>query len=221
MTRTGEDARPVLDEQSENFFDWIQDHTRQITIVGVLAVAAAVGSWLYVKSRQMQAQRAEESLVRAEQSLQAGNLALAQSDLEKVAKRFGSTPAGQQAELLLGETYYRGGQFQKGIDALSKLAGDKGSELSAVAESQVAVGYEQLRKFADAASHYEKAAAKARFTADSLQYLAAAARAFSSAGNNAEAARIWGGLAEDESSPVAAEARVRLGEMKAQPAKRG
>jgi len=63
-----------------------------------------------------------------------------------------------------------------------------------------------------------EAAEEARFDIDRDGYLADAARAYRRAGNDAEAVRIWTGLAEDPLGALAAEARVRLGELTAKPA---
>ena len=50
------------------------------------------------------------------------------------------------------------------------------------------------------------------------RYMADAARALTSAGNKADAAKIWSDLAKDQSSVFSAEARVRAGELTATPA---
>jgi hypothetical protein len=51
------------------------------------------------------------------------------------------------------------------------------------------------------------------------RYMADAARALTSGGNKAEAAKIWQSLSNDNASAYQAEARVRYGELSATPAK--
>jgi tetratricopeptide (TPR) repeat protein len=84
----------------------------------------------------------------------------------------------------------------------------------------VAAGFEGAGKFADAAVHYRTAADLTRLDDERDVYLANAARAYQAAGNTAEAIAIWRRLVESEGTQ-AAEARVRLGELTAEPAKRG
>jgi tetratricopeptide (TPR) repeat protein len=223
MTRTGSAARPPadLDERTESFFSWIQDHTREVAIAAALLVAAGVGGWLYVQSRETREQRAYESLERAELAVNQRNYALAQSDLEKVSRRFRNTAAGDQAVLRLSEVLYATGKYQQGINELERLAKEAEPDLQGAVQAQIAAGYEELKKFPEAADHYRRAAAKARFRADSALFMAAAARAYTSAGNTAAAQRIWSDLAKDDTSPVAGEARVRLGELTAKGARAG
>jgi predicted negative regulator of RcsB-dependent stress response len=221
MARTGVAARPDLDDRADTVFSWVQDHTREIAIGGAVIVALAVGGWFYSYNRASREERATQSLLQASQSLggPSPNTALAESDLEKLATRFKGTNAAGQGTLLLAELLYQKGQFQQGIDKLKPLAESSDSDVAAVAEAQMAAGYEELNKPADAAARYQAAAEKARFSADRANYLASAARALTLAGNRAEATKIWTQLADDPASPVSGEARVRLGELQTQPAK--
>ncbi|MBC7791015.1 MAG: tetratricopeptide repeat protein [Anaerolineae bacterium] len=221
MTRTGASARPPMDleERTDSIFYWIQSHTKQIGIAATILVLAAVGWWVYMRTQRSEEQRAEQMLNQARQSIAAGNSALAQSDLDKVVKRYPDAAAGRQAVLLLSEVLYRGGKFEQGIAELKKVATVRaGDDLASVAEGQIAVGYEELKKFAEAAEHYQKAAGTARFDMDRDLFLASAARAFTAAGNQEGARKIWNGLATNESGVVSGEARVRLGELNAKPA---
>jgi predicted negative regulator of RcsB-dependent stress response len=222
MTRTGTAARPPADfeERADTFFTWVQAHTREVTIGAAIVAALGLGGWLYVRSQQTKEQRGYESLARAELALNQRNYALAQNDLERVARRFHGTSAGEQAVLRLSEVLYATGKYQQGIGELQRIANTKDENLGAAVQGQIAAGYEEMAKFTEAADHYRQAAAKARFAADSAQFMADAARAYTSAGNAAAARQIWSELAKDDASPVAAEARVRLGELEAHAAGR-
>jgi hypothetical protein len=73
-----------------------------------------------------------------------------------------------------------------------------------------------MNKFPDAAKAYERASQAAEFDAERAYYRAKAARTYASAGNTAEARRLWTDLSKDEKAQsVAAEARVRLAELEA------
>jgi predicted negative regulator of RcsB-dependent stress response len=207
-------------ERAETFFEWIQTHTREVALGAALVIALGLGAWLYVRTAANKEERAYESLLRANEAVQAKNWPLAQSDLEKMVRRYADTPSGEQAELLLSEVLYETGKYRDGITRLEHIASSVDRDRAPLVEAQIAAGYEQLQRFDVAASHYTRAADKARFTTDRDLYLANAARDYSTAGNAGAARQIWARLAADETSPVAGEARLRLGELTAAPAKR-
>ncbi|MGI8497040.1 MAG: tetratricopeptide repeat protein [Gemmatimonadaceae bacterium] len=220
MTGSGAEGSG-FEDRTQALFDWTSSHTREVTI-GVAMVAVVVAaSWLYSRTRVVRAENASKALAGAENSIAAGNAKLAQSDLEKLVRTFDGTPAAKQGALLLAEVQYEQGRFQPGIDALKGLSSSSDRFLAASAENLTGVGYEELGKFADAAQHYRLAADKAEYRADHDNYMANAARAYTTGGNLAEAKRIWSLLAADPRGPVAAEARVRLGELEATGATKG
>lgn len=220
MTRTGSQGRPSFEERTESVFDWMTDHMSALAMGAGAVVILGVGGYLYSRSRDANRLRADDTLRRAELALSSGNAALAQSDLEKMVKRYEGTPAATQGTLLLATLMYERGQYQQGIDALNKVASKGDPFMRAAVQNLVAAGYEQMGKAADAAAQYRKAAELTPFEADRANYEANAARAFGAAGNTVEAAKIWTKLAEDARSPNAAEARIRLGEIQAKAAAR-
>ena len=202
--------------------EWGRRNGKWVAIGAVVVVAAMGGTWLYRRSNALKEGRAAAALIAAEQSMVAGNAALAQSDLDKLVKRYPGTAAARQAAVQLAHLLYEKGQYQEGVARLEQLLPSVDDrDFKAIVEDQIGAGYEDMGKYADAARHYVRAAELARFAADSANYLASAARAHTSGGNVAEAKRIWLGLAADPTGPVAAEARVRLGELEARPARAG
>ena len=104
---------------------------------------------------------------------------------------------------------------------LEKLAESSDDGLvKAMAENGIAAGHEGAGRFADAAAHYRRAADLTRLPDERDVYLANAARAYQAAGNKTEAIALWRRLIDSDGTQ-AAEARVRLGELMAEPAKRG
>jgi tetratricopeptide (TPR) repeat protein len=221
MTKTAAASHPHLDERSDTFFLWVQTHLRQVAIAGVVVVALGLGVWLWRQSRAARERNASIDLLNAAQTIQSGNLALAQSDLEKLVARYEGTNAAAQAAFELATIYYNQGQFDRGIALLEQLAKSSDDGLvKAMAENGIGAGYEAAGKFADAATHYRRASDLTRLEDERDVYLANAARAYQAAGNKAEAIALWRGLVDSEGSQ-AAEARVRLGELTAEPAKQG
>jgi len=223
MTRTGVAARPApdFDERADTFMEWTQIHARELSIAAIVIVAVAIGAWLYAHARQVRGQAASAALATAEQAFSAGNAALAQSDLERLIKRYPSTHAGKEATLLLAQVLYQNGKYQQGITQLSALAGSDEKAIASGAENLTAAGYEELKKFDDAAQHYQKAAAITPYATYKDGYLASAARAYTEAGKTDEAKKIWQTLANDQSSPSSAEAKVRLGQLEAKAGPKG
>jgi predicted negative regulator of RcsB-dependent stress response len=216
MTRTGAAARPDLEGRAQNLAEWVQLHSRLLTIVAVVIVLIVGGGWFYTKSRQVQARNASAMLNDAELALTSGNAALAQSNLEKITERYSGTRSADQARLLLAQVYYDKGQYQQGIDGLQRLTGSSDKYLRANAYNLIGAGEEQAGKYAEAAAAYQKAAQSAVSTTDRDGYLASAGRVLMNAGKTAEAKEIWSKLAQDPGSQLSAEAKVRLGELEAQ-----
>jgi len=207
--------RPDVEERVDSLVGWLELHSRELMYVSIGLLVVAGGVWFYRQSNERQAQSASTALSEAESAISAGNLPLAQSDLEKLVQRYGSTSAGAQAHVLLAQVHYDKGEYQQGIEQLKTVTDDKDAYTAAAGLNLMAAGLEQSGKLADAASTYEKAAAKAPYKVDHDVYIASAARAYTAAGKMDDAKKIWSALAKDDQSPAAAEARVRLGELEA------
>jgi len=201
--------------EEESFTDWFMLHTRQVTW-GVIGLAVIVGGfWFYQRSQSIKSQRAETAYFQARQSAVAGNLPQAVTDLQKVVSRYEGTQAGAQAALSLAQAYYDQKKFKEGIDALKKAEPKVPGDFKASVHVLEAAGYEELKNYSAAAEQYKLAGDVTRFPADKAQYLGSAARDYAAAGKRDEAVAIWTELAKDETGPMAAEARVRLGELRA------
>jgi predicted negative regulator of RcsB-dependent stress response len=223
MTRTGEAARPDLafEDRTASAAEWARTHGRQLaTGVAVLAVVG-LGVYAYEKSVEKKAAAGEQALYEAQRSVYGGDLPRAQTALQKVTTQYSGTPAGTQATIVLAQVLYDQGKYADGVRELEKSAGSVDRVFRPGVEALLAAGYEGEQKFADAAQHYLKAADAAEFDLDKQKYRADAARTFMRAGNAAEATKLWSALADDPASPLAGEARIRLGELLAKPASRG
>lgn len=210
MPTVGTPARPDIEERAVDFMDWLQRNTK--LVVGALAVVIVVGvaGYLYQRATVAKAQRAEQALLAAEQSMAAQNTPLAEADLQKVVNQYGGTAAGAQAALLLAQLHYDKGEYQKGIDALQKVSG-KAGELTPDVDALLAAGYVQAGKPAEGAKHYQDAAEATRFAGQKAQYRADAARAYANAGDLKTALSIWQSLFDD--ADLGPEAHLRAGEL--------
>jgi predicted negative regulator of RcsB-dependent stress response len=213
MTKTGEAARPQLDESAESAIDWVQAHARPLGIGAIVVVAIVVGTWVVSRSNATKAAGASRALSEAQRSVASGNLPLAAADLQKLVQRYGSTSAGTQARLLLAQVNFQQGKVADGMKLLDDVR--SAGPLQASVHSLRAAGLEQEGKAAEAAAEYLRAADAAAMESERASYRSDAARAYATAGNNAEALKIWQAMADDPTSPMNAEARLRVGELTA------
>ena len=201
----------------ESLTEWFTVHSRQVTW-SVIVLAVVIGAiWFYERSQAIKSQRAETAYFQARQAVEAGNLPLGVSDLQKVINRYEGTVAGTQAAVTLAQAYYDQNKFKEGIAALKKAESKAPKEFGASIHVLEAAGYEGLKDLANAAEQFKLAANATRFPNDKSEYLASAARDYQAAGKAAEARAIWTDLAKDENPAVSGEARVRLGELNAKP----
>jgi tetratricopeptide (TPR) repeat protein len=218
MTKTGAATGPAFDDQAESLMDWARANARAVGI-GAAVVAVAAAAWFFGKQwRDSRADAAEAALNRARQSYGQGNLPLAQTDLRRVITRFSGSSAGSQATMLLAQAFYEQGKPDSGLKALND--GKPASRDAAAFEALKGAGHEQKKEYAQAGERYRAAAGLTDAKIAKDRYMADAARAFTSAGNKAEAQKIWSTLANDNASTFAAEARLRLGELTATAATR-
>lgn len=209
--------------KAESFLDWFHINSRLVTTGAVVVVAAAIGAWYYQTAKTQKLQNADKQLLLAKQSLAPGNanLPLAESDLKKVSDRYSDTPAGTEAGMLLAQLKLDKGDNQGAVTFLLELTGKVSSGPNAAsARSLLGDAYAQLGKAAEAAVEYERAAELTSMPNEKAYLLSKAGHAYMAAGKHPEARRIWEGLAASQDSPgLAAEARVRLGELVASPAR--
>lgn len=216
MPATGAAARPPLLVDEDSLFDWMQLHSRELAI-GVLVVAAAVGGLiLYRSASATQAAQAEQALVAPEQSIQAGNIPLAQSDLRRVMTRYAGTAAAAQAAMLLAETYYTQQKYPDGVTVLQGVQTSGAAKpFASAVERLIADGYVQEGKPKDAAAHFVAAAGKTEYPTEQARLRASAARAYAAAGDTAAAVAIWRQLADQPKSGEVPEAQLLIGELTA------
>ncbi len=206
------------DDAELKYAELFERHKQHLGWLGVIVILIGAGVWFYVRSESIKSQRAEAAFQAAVQSVATGNIPLAESDLKKAIVRYAGTNGGTESSMALARIYYQQGKFQEGIDALKAPAADKG-DMQYEARLLLATGYEGLNKWPDAAKEYETAASSARFDADKQSALASAARAYQAGGDKASAAKIWTQLVADPKGTYATEAKIRLGELEAAPAK--
>ena len=214
---------PTRQPKAESFLDWFHINSRLVGVGAVVVLAALVGAWYYQTAKTRKLANADKQLLLAKQSLAPANanLPLAESDLRKVADRYVGTPAGTEAGLLFAQLKLEKGDNQGAATYLEALAKDVSTGPNAASvRSLLGDAYAQLGKTAEAAAEYERAAALTEMPNERGFLLTKAGHAYMAANKHPEARRIWEGLTTSQDNPaVASEARVRLGELVASPAR--
>src|SRR5215212_8230895 len=113
-------TNPQLDDLEDelDLMDWFRANSRWIGIGAAIVVVVAGGLWVYTQSKLKKEQNAAQALFMAKQSMQAGNLILAQSDLSKLINRYGGTSAGSEGAMILAAIDYDQAKYQEGISVL-------------------------------------------------------------------------------------------------------
>lgn len=155
---------------------WTVEHRNTLIIVGAIVLVALIGgglAWEQMRKRDDRASFAFGEAMRtytapirsAEQPLPPGvtsfasqkeRSAAAHKEFLKVADEFGSTRNGQYAHYLAGVTALEAGDTKKGEEILTKVAGDRNKDLSALAKFALASLYVSQKKDADAVRLYKE-----------------------------------------------------------------
>jgi predicted negative regulator of RcsB-dependent stress response len=202
-------------DAGESMLEWARANSSKLSVAGIVVIAVAAIGMLWRASADKKEVRASQALASAQAVVQSGNAALAQSDLQALLRRYSGTTAALQARLLLAQVHFGQGKVDEGLKELDAIG--SGGPYAASVHGLKAAGLEQAGKPAEAAAQYEQAAAAATTSLTKAAYKSDAARAYLAAGNANEAKRIWESIAADDSSPLAGEAKVRLGELNAKP----
>ena len=214
MAKTDSAVAPlVAEERGESIMEWARANANKLSIAALVVVAAVAAGMLWKASAEKKEVRASQALAAAQNVVMSGNAALAQSDLQALLRRYGGTTAATQARMLLAQVLFGQGKVDEGLKELDAVSAP--GPYAASLHALKAAGLEQSGKAAEAAAEYERASAAATTNIGKAAYQADAARAHLAAGNAAAATKIYEALAADDSNPLAGEARVRLGEIKA------
>jgi predicted negative regulator of RcsB-dependent stress response len=222
MTTPVTDVNTSPEPRAESFLDWFRINSRMIGIGAALVVVAAFGVWFYNRSAVLKNENADKKLLAAKQSLGSGNVPLAQTDLKRVADQYAGTSAGAEAGMLLAQVKLDAGDNAGALALLKELTAK--TESGPYAPSLRALlgdTYAQMGKPAEAAAEYEKAALATTMPNERAWLLAKIGRVLTAAGRRDSAREAWESLAAQQDNPqLAAEARLRLGELLATAAKK-
>ncbi len=195
--------------------DWTRKNIKRVGIGAAVVVVAAGSVLAYIASERNKETFAQQALAQAWQTVEAGNMALAGNDLARLVERYGGTKAADEGFILLSELRLLSGEDEIAVKALQAFVA-KGHPryFLASAYSLLGGGFENQKKFAEAARAYRSAADYADLGFLKAQYLIDAGRAFALAKDTAAAKTALGEvLSKYNDLAQAAEARVRMAEI--------
>jgi tetratricopeptide (TPR) repeat protein len=170
---------------------WATTHARSL-IIGAVVVLVLVVSVLWIRSsRAADLAAAATELTTLRQTVQAGNPAAAIRDLQTYVDRFGGTPAGAEARLLLAQSHLQAGQGQQAVNVIEQQARNLGEPLGTQAALLLGSAYESLNRWDDAEQTYLRIADGARFDYQKVQALENAARVRVERGEPAGAVELY------------------------------
>jgi predicted negative regulator of RcsB-dependent stress response len=203
--------------RATSFVDWFHVNSRWVAVGAAAIAVAALVAWYVPHQRTLASENADKLLLAAKQSLASGNPQLAESDLKKVAEKYADTPAGAEAGMLVAQVHLERGDAPGAVTYLQGVVAKIGDGTNAsTVRGLLADALAQANKPAEAAAEYERAAAATKYPNERALLLSKAGYAFMTANNTGGARRIFKVLAtQQESQAMAAEAKVRLGELDA------
>lgn len=202
-------------ERAQFWAGWVKEHRRILTIAGAGVVIVAAGVWFTVAAKDRKAQMANRALDQARSAAEAGNLALAESDLSRLISSYGGTNASGEASLLLGQLHLVQGQPQSTIQEMRTFLGSNPApQYVSEAHMLLATALEQTGALKTAGSEYQAAAESSYYDLVKADLWLRAGRAFQAANDTADAVHAFGRIIKDfGSSSSVGEAQLRLAEL--------
>jgi hypothetical protein len=181
--------------------NWFKKNQQAVTI-GIVVLVIALASLLYYRNyKQSLVDQASSQLEAIHTQAAMGDTEGARDALILYMDRFGSTPYGGEARMLLGELYLTEGGSEQALATLEPIAESPRDPLELQAAALLGAAYEQEGRWADAEATYLRIADRSPLDFQVRDALAAAARIRAAQGNAAGAAelyrRILDGIEED------------------------
>ena len=222
--KSGAEEKPRVhmgSDAGDRAVEWVTQHGRRITIGAAAVVLLGGGVWFTREARVRKENFASRELSQARTAAGAGNFQLAASDLSRIVSTYGSTPAGQEAMVLLANVRMQQGQTALAVAELQEfLSGSPQREFFAPAAGLLGMALEELGDLSRAADAYQQAADAVGYSMIRSQYLIELGRVAWTAGDTARAAAAYVRVIEENEDDLAAvtEAKFRLAEMRPQAA---
>ena len=191
MANKNQQQAPVEQQvtKTEAFFE----KNKKAIIIAVVAVIAVIvcailANNYYFEPRQ---QDASTELAKSQELFQQQDYAKALEGFQKVAAEYGSTDAGNLAQLYIGLCQAQLGKWQEAVNALESFSARDDQMISPAAEGALGNAYANLNQLDKAVEHLKKAASKADNNSLSPTWLIQAGEILENQGKKAEALKLY------------------------------
>ncbi len=195
--------------------EWMERHRRALGIGAGAIVVLVLVIWFAVASGKRKEAFALQALEGARVAMDAGNLPLAQNELQRVIDTYRGTDAALHATLSLNVVRMQSNQHELASQDLQALLDRVSSgPVAAQAAQLLGISLENQGKFAEAADAFERSSRLSTLTFEKADALLNVARARATAGDTAAAvAALERILSDYPGSAAVTEAKIRLGEL--------
>lgn len=153
------------------------ERNQQIITVALVIVAIAIAGLLYYRSyRRSLGDQAAQQLEMIYQTVAMADVEGARTELGTFIERFGGTPYGAEARLLLGDLYLRDGSPQQALAVLRPLGESPREPIELQAAMLLAAAYEQDNQPEEAERTYLAVADRSELDFEVREAVAGAAR---------------------------------------------
>ena len=180
-------------EQQVNKTEAFFEKNKKAIIIAVVAIIAVIvcailANNYYFEPRQ---QDASTELAKSQELFQQQDYAKALEGFQKVAAEYGSTDAGNLAQLYIGLCQAQLGKWQEAVNALESFSARDDQMISPAAEGALGNAYANLNQLDKAVEHLKKAASKADNNSLSPTWLIQAGEILENQGKKAEALKLY------------------------------
>ena len=206
----------------DRVFDWAlwgRENARLVAIAVGAIVLVVLGVVLFRSNRAAEATRAAERYQQVWQAYAAGNYQLAANDFRQFRNQYGGSDYADDATIYLADSYYRTGDYAAAIEILESFDDQYGdSPLRYAGAKLLGAAYESSGDWMKATEVYGRAREVARYDFQAVHALLDQARAYEGTSQPERAAAAYRELLERyPESSAAAQAKVRLAELTAEP----
>lgn len=200
-------------------WNWAQRNTQVLVLGGALLVlAVGAGIYYYNYQQNLRSQAARE-FEQVQQAVGTGQPETARTELQSFIDRYGETPYGREARLLLAQFQLRTGAPEEAVSTLQPLTSELSEPIALEGSFLLAAAHEEAEQFDAAENVFLRIADAATLSFQIREALAGAAELRAREGNYAGAAQLYERILErhppDESDPEQAMYELRLAEMRA------
>jgi len=192
MAKNNQNAAPVEEQQitkTEAFFEKNKKALMGCVVAVIVIIAGIIlCNTYYLKPR---AEKASTELAKSQELFDQQQYEKALPGFQKVADEYGSTDAGNLAQLYIGICQANLGKWQEAVNALESFSGQDDQMISPAAEGALGNAYANLNQLDKAVEHLKKAAKMADNNTLSPIYLIQAGEILESQGKKAEALELY------------------------------